>query len=144
MRDRMWSVLVSWAFIGGCLMVMACGDSTPAPPEGEPDAGPGLPDGGTGDEQPSACSVTAPTSCPEPAPGYADVAPIFERRCVACHAGNPGGPWSLADYGHVSDWQDTIRSNVRDCSMPPSDAGIPMTLEERGAILTWIRCGLPR
>jgi uncharacterized membrane protein len=72
------------------------------------------------------------------------VAPIFERRCTGCHAGNPGGSWSLKDYGHVADWQDTIRSNLRDCSMPPPDAGIPMTLEERVSILTWIRCGLPR
>jgi uncharacterized membrane protein len=109
------------------------------------DAGTEAPDGGTGNEEtPSACSVTAPTACPDPAPRYADVAPIFEQRCVICHAGNPGGPWSLKDYGHVADWQDTIRTNVRDCSMPPADAGVPMTIGERVSILTWIRCGLPR
>lgn len=103
-----------------------------------------LPDGGPGDDPTPSCSVPAPTSCPSPAPRYADVAPIFESRCVRCHAGEPGGPWSLADYGHVSDWQDTIRVSMRDCSMPPPDAGVPMTVEERVAILTWIRCGLPR
>jgi len=145
MCDRAWSVIVSWAFIGGCFLVgQACGVPTPVPPGRELDAGPVLPDGGTGDEQPSACSVPAPTSCPDPAPRYVDVAPIFERRCVTCHVGAPGGPWSLADYGHVADWQDTIRVELRDCSMPPSDAGVPMTIEERVAILTWIRCGLPR
>jgi uncharacterized membrane protein len=145
MRGGTWRLIFSsWAFIGGCLGVMACGAPTPAPSGIEPDAGAVLPDAGTGSEQPSTCSVPAPTSCPDPAPRYADVAPIFERRCLTCHSGAPGGPWSLADYGHVADWQDTIRSSMRDCSMPPPDAGIPMTLEERVAILTWIRCGLPR
>lgn len=93
---------------------------------------------------PLGCPVPAPTACPSPAPHYPDVAPIFERRCIICHSGAPGGPWSLADYGHVADWQDTIRTHVRDCTMPPVDAGVPMTSEERLEILTWIRCGLPR
>ncbi|WP_224244574.1 c-type cytochrome [Hyalangium gracile] len=87
--------------------------------------------------------MTAPTSCPEPAPRYADVAPIFQQRCVVCHNGS-GGPWPLDDYGHVSDWQDSIRDYVRECIMPPSDSGVTMTVEERVAILTWLRCGLPR
>jgi hypothetical protein len=133
-----------WALIGCGLLETACGGAAPAPPVNPVDGGTGLPDGGTPGEEPSACSVPAPTACPDPAPRYADVAPIFERRCVICHAGAPGGPWSLADYGHVADWQDTIRANLRDCSMPPPDAGVPMMLEERVAILTWIRCGLPR
>ncbi|HEX8699654.1 MAG TPA: hypothetical protein VF815_12500 [Myxococcaceae bacterium] len=144
MCDRIGSVIVSWAFLGGCLLALACGGSTPAPPQGEPDGGTGVPDAGPGNDQPYTCPVPAPTSCPDPAPRYADVEPIFERRCIVCHAGEPGGPWSLKGYGHVADWQDTIRPHVRECTMPPEDAGISMTLEERLAILTWIRCGLPR
>jgi hypothetical protein len=148
MRDRTWSFIVSWVFIGGCLMTVACGASTPAPPasqEDEVDAGTLPPDGGTGSEPtPSSCAIVAPTTCPDPAPHYPDVAPIFQQRCIICHAGNAGGPWALSDYGHISDWQDTIRSNVLDCTMPPPDAGVPITVEERGAILTWLRCGLPR
>src|SRR5437868_1867863 len=101
MRDRTNGIVTSWAFIFGCLLALACGGGGTT----SPDAGP--PDGGTGDEvTPSACSVPVPTTCPDPAPRYADVAPIFQQRCVTCHAGNPGGPWSLADYGPVSDWQD--------------------------------------
>lgn len=142
MRDRTWNVFGSGALIAGSLLAMACGGSTPTPPVDEVDAGVQVPDGGT--DEPYTCPIPSPTSCPEPAPRYADVAPIFERRCVVCHAGTPGGPWSLADYGHVADWQDTIRPNVRDCTMPPPDAGVSMTLEERSVILTWIRCGLPR
>ena len=144
MCDRIGSVLGAWGLIGACLLLTACGSSTPDPQPGGPDGGTVVPDGGTVDEQPSACAVPAPTSCPEPAPRYADVAPIFERRCTGCHAGNPGGPWSLKDYGHVADWQDTIRAAMRDCSMPPEDAGVTMTVQERVSILTWIRCGLPR
>ena len=143
MRDKSWGGTLPWAVLGGCVLLMACGTSPTTATE--TDAGTVLADGGSGDDPtPSACSVPAPTTCPDPAPRYADVAPVFERRCVVCHAGTPGGPWSLADYGHVADWQDTIRAAMRDCSMPPADAGIPMTLEERLAILTWIRCGLPR
>jgi hypothetical protein len=90
------------------------------------------------------CTVRAPTACPEPPPRYADVLPIFEQRCIICHSGAPNGPWPLDGYEHIADWQDNIRSDMLDCSMPPFDAGVPITLEERMAILTWIRCGLPK
>lgn len=144
MRDKHWKLIVSWMAVSGCLLGTGCGNPAPAPPAAEADAGSLPADGGTGNEPTPSCSVPAPTSCPEPAPHYADVAPIFEQRCVLCHKGDFSGPWPLTDYGHVADWQDSIRSNLLDCSMPPSDAGVPMALEERLAILTWIRCGLPK
>ena len=83
--------------------------------------------------------------CPEPAPVYADVAPIFEQRCAtaACHSGFVGGPWPLRDYEHIADWQDVVRAEVVSCAMPPPDANVPITDEERLQILNWIRCGLP-
>jgi len=90
------------------------------------------------------CDVAAPTACPDPAPRYADVAPIFTTRCVVCHAGNWNGPWPLNTYEHVADWRDTVRANLLDCTMPPRESGIPMTDEERLQILTWIRCNMPR
>jgi hypothetical protein len=31
-----------------------------------------------------------------------------------------------------------------DCSMPPADAGVPLTVEERWAILEFLYCGLPK
>lgn len=140
MGNRMWEALRGGVFISGWLLAQACGGGTPASPGAE-DAGGGSPDAG---QEPSSCLVPAPTACPDPAPRYADVSPLFESRCVRCHNGTPGGPWSLADYAHVADWQDTIRSSLRDCSMPPPDAGVAMTVEERIAILTWIRCDLPK
>ena len=89
--------------------------------------------------------VTPPTECPSPAPTFADVAPIIGERCSGpCHSGTPNGPWPLATYQHVADWQDDIRSRLLTCGMPPLDGGVPITTAERIAILTWIRCGLPR
>src|SRR2546423_14720707 len=52
-------------------------------------ARPLAPDGGT------AC-VDPPTTCTRAALQYADVKPIFDRRCATCHrASDPNGPWPL-------------------------------------------------
>jgi len=105
---------------------------------------PGSPASDAASEDPLVCSVTAPVACPSAVPGYAaDVAPIIERRCLSCHSGSTLGPWPLTAYQHVADWQDMIRSQLLDCTMPPPEAGIPMTNAERLSILLWIRCGLP-
>lgn len=90
------------------------------------------------------CTAVAPTACPSPAPSYADVAPIIERRCASCHSPHWTGPWPLDTYGHVADWQDTIRSMLLTCSMPPADAGGPLPDDESALILGFIRCGLPK
>lgn len=87
------------------------------------------------------CPVPAPTSCPQPAPRYPEVAPIVKQRCVGCHDGAPGGPWPLTDYPHVADWWDLIRADLTACTMPPADGGVAMTAPERIAVLTWILCG---
>lgn len=88
------------------------------------------------------CTVTAPTECPDPAPRYADVAPIIGKYCASpCHYGVPGGPWPLTDYEHVADWQDIVRDQVLTCAMPPPEERSDITDAERVAILTWIRCG---
>lgn len=89
------------------------------------------------------CDVPAPTVCPDPPPRFADVAPLFQQRCVPCHFGAEGGPWPLITYRHVTDWYDFVRDDIRDCSMPPPDSGIPMTSDERQAVLTWLLCGFP-
>jgi hypothetical protein len=102
-------------------------------------------DAGQGGEPPVAsCAVEAPRACTEPKPGYDDVSPILKERCVLCHSGAAGGPWPLTSYGHVADWQNEIRDQVSRCSMPPADAGVPITSDERAKLLMWIRCGTPR
>lgn len=134
------AALRALAALAWCFVEMGCGTSNADTPE--PDAGPS---DGVGDSSlvdPS-CMVQAPTSCPSPAPTYEDVTPIFEARCIICHSGAIDGPWPLTAYEHVADWQDAIRAELLDCSMPPPDAGVPITKDERLAILNWIRCGLP-
>ena len=113
----------------GCVLA-ACGGS-----------GSGGPDGGVVVE----CQtrpVTAPTTCPEPAPRYSDVQPIFQQRCSQCHSGTTD-QWPLTDYAHVASWYDIIPPQLVNCSMPPLDAGVPMTNQERVSILTWLHCGFP-
>jgi hypothetical protein len=98
------------------------------------------------------CLTTPPTSCPTPPVTYSMVKPIFDARCVSvCHNGTTPDPknnnepiWGLVEYSHISDWRDTIRREIAACSMPPPEAGVPMTIEERKAIMEFIRCGLPQ
>ncbi len=101
-------------------------------------------EGGEGHAEQAVCAPTAPTECPDPAPHYPDVAPIFERRCASCHNNVPGQQWPLNTYGHVADWASFIRDELLQCSMPPADSGVNMTPEERDQILVWVRCGYPK
>lgn len=86
------------------------------------------------------CALIAPTECPDPAPRYADVAPIFERRCASCHNTTPGAEWPLDSYNHVVDWGPFVRDELLRCSMPPADSGVTLTPDEGQQILAWIRC----
>src|SRR5262245_15303976 len=106
------SVLRAVRTFAACAALPGCG--TPAelaampsdvdPTESAPsDSGPD-PSDASPDARPASCSVTAPTSCPDPAPHYADVMPIFRDRCVICHSGAVDGPWALTDYEHIADW----------------------------------------
>jgi hypothetical protein len=115
----------------------ACGPARGGAPDASADAAAGDDGGG------QTCSVEAPTTCSDPPTRYADVAPLFERHCVPCHFGTPGGPWPLTSYKHAVDWQDIIRTAMLECTMPPADGGGVMSNEDRLAILTWIRCGYP-
>jgi len=92
---------------------------------------------------PRVCAIQAPTACPEPAPTYVDVEPIFGARCVVCHDGVANGPWPLNSYGHVASWRDSIRAVLLGCVMPPVDSGMSIPDQESLLILTWIRCGMP-
>jgi hypothetical protein len=97
---------------------------------------PGPADGG----EPFECTVSAPTSCEQPQLRWVDVQPVVQKNCGPCHDGS-GDQWPLNSYTDVADWADTVRDWVADCSMPPQDAGIPMTDAEKLVILDWLRCG---
>ena len=110
---------------------------TPSDSGSSEDGGPLLPDGGRRRQLVAAnCSGVVPT--------YAQLTPVFTRACVVCHDDAAGGPWPLTTYQHVADWQDQVRSEILNCTMPPLDAGIPITWDERQAIFTWVRCGRPK
>jgi hypothetical protein len=132
---------------------LACGDSE-SPPSKPPsrDAGAEPLDGEVEDAENAGdgglvlvtdCKAMAPRSCPDPSPHWADVYPIFMRRCVSCHNG-AGEQWPLNAYEHVADWYGEIRAQMLACTMPPVDSGIEMPLEDRQTILSWIRCGFPK
>lgn len=103
-------------------------------PSDELDAGPGT----------FECTVEPPTECPDPPPRYADVSPIFKKRCASCHVSEWTGPWPLDTYSHIADWADTIRDMLVHCTMPPPEAGTPLPNEESEQILTWIKCNTPK
>ncbi len=90
------------------------------------------------------CNVAAPSACPDPMPTYDTIEPIIEKHCLACHYGQPMGPWPLTSYEHVADWYDIIRGAMLNCTMPPPEATTTMTVAERTQLLEWLRCGYPR
>jgi hypothetical protein len=110
------------------------------------------PDGGGGDTGETTCTMMSAVACPNPPVNYGKIQPIVQARCVnVCHNGMTPDPndktmniWALTDYRHLKDWESTVREAVGNCSMPPADAGVPVTVEERKAILEFIRCGLPQ
>ena len=135
--------------LGLLLVLAACGASSDDPPS--PDAGAsGKPaagslaagSGGSSSSPAQGCPLTPPSACPEPKPSYADVKPIFEQRCYACHDGNHM-QWPLTSYQHVADWFGEVRAQMVACTMPPASAKSDMTVSERMRILDWIRCGYP-
>ena len=48
-----------------------------------------------------------------------DVAPIFYRRCVACHRPGEVAPMSLQDYKSARPWARSILEAARGGKMPP-------------------------
>ncbi len=90
------------------------------------------------------CNPVAPTECPDPAPHYPDIAPIFASRCASCHTGTANAQWPLDQYEHVADWASFIHDELLQCTMPPADSGVDMTPDEREQILIWLRCGYPK
>jgi hypothetical protein len=156
MRGSISKITMALVLVGGCWAAAGCaGDDG-----GTPDGGGGSGGGGSGGSGPSmdaggdtgsvSCTAEAPTACPNPPVTYGKVEPIFQARCVSlCHNDRTIDPvadaaiWGFTDYKHAKDWNDLIRPAMIGCSMPPVEAGVPMTIEERRVILEWIRCDGP-
>ncbi len=105
-------------------------------------------DGSVDHEGGATCvNVAAPTSCPDPPVVFDDVRRIIGQRCsTPCHNGAPanGSQWPLMTYEDMEHWENEIRAALLSCTMPPLDAGVGITADEKLAILTWLKCDLPR
>jgi hypothetical protein len=93
------------------------------------------------------CPNVLPAACPSPAPSYeTDVLPIFEQRCYMCHADGgittSGSGIDLGSYAQVYMLRGDVTSEVNACKMPPATATQP-TLEQRTALLGWLKCNAP-
>jgi hypothetical protein len=85
---------------------------------------------------------------------YGDtIAPILEKRCVACHLPNGIGPWAMTSYEMIRGFSPMIREVVRTRRMPPWEvdtsladihAARGLTVEERKTLVHWIEAGSPR
>jgi hypothetical protein len=109
--------------------------------------------GGNADSGSTACFAgPLPVGCPTAVVTYGQVEGILKRRCVdSCHNMMTPDPkknnepiWSLATYRHAVDWADTIRETINHCMMPPQEAQIPITIEERTLLVNWVNCKTPQ
>jgi hypothetical protein len=113
--------------------------------------------------QPVSVAATASTGAPIAFPGRSaqnakltyvkDVAPILEKRCVACHSTGGIGPFAMSSYEMVKGFSPMIREVIRTDRMPPYNAdphvgtfsdSKNMTPEEIKTIVHWVEAGSPR
>jgi len=152
--------LAGWIFFFASAVapIFACGGDSPSSNSTEHD-GAGGAGGSAGSEstspldgsdttdasQPAGCPYQAPQTCPASTPTYqADVLPILQTKCNDCHTGADGGPWPLTDYQLVVDWKISILGDLECNTMPPADAGLALTSDERSTLLAWLVCGTPQ
>jgi peroxiredoxin len=81
-----------------------------------------------------------------------DIAPILNRRCVACHRPGDIGPFALTDYRQAAGWSAMIAEVVDDGRMPPWHASADhgrfandarLGIEEKRAVAGWVADGAP-
>lgn len=82
-----------------------------------------------------------------------DVAPILEKRCVACHEEGGIGPFAMNSYAVVKGFSPMIVETIRTDRMPPYHAdphvghfsdSKRMTPDEIKTIVHWVEAGSPR
>ena len=82
-----------------------------------------------------------------------DVAPILEKRCVACHEEGGIGPFAMSNYAVVKGFSPMIAETIRTDRMPPYHAdphvgtfsdSKRLTPEETKTLIHWIEAGSPR
>ena len=82
-----------------------------------------------------------------------DVAPILEKRCVACHEEGGIGPFAMNSYAVVKGFSPMIAETIRTDRMPPYHAdphvgtfsdSKRLTPEETKTLVHWVEAGSPR
>lgn len=83
-----------------------------------------------------------------------DVAPILERRCLACHRPGAVGPFALTSFDEAKGRAKMIASVVEHGIMPPWNADArfdgmfanqrKLTPAEKETLLAWVAQGMPR
>ena len=82
-----------------------------------------------------------------------DVAPILEKRCVACHEEGGIGPFAMNSYAMVKGFAPMINEVIRTDRMPPYHAdphvgkfsdSKRMTPDEIKTLVHWVQAGAPR
>ncbi len=96
------------------------------------------------DDRAGLCPNDLPTFCGV-APSWAtQVSPVFARTCGTCHG--PGGVEAarpFVTWNDVSARQTSVLTQIYGCAMPLPDAGVSLTMAERGVVLEWLTCGAP-
>ena len=104
-----------------------------------------------------AAVIGAPTpAVAQTAPTFTkDVAPIFQRKCEACHRPDSIAPMSLVTYQQARPWARSIKARVSEHSMPPFqiDKTVGVTKfknddslsdAELATIVKWVDAGAPQ
>jgi hypothetical protein len=82
-----------------------------------------------------------------------DIAPILEKRCVACHEEGGIGPFAMNSYAMVKGFAPMIAETIRTDRMPPYHAdphvgkfsdSKRMTPDEIKTLVHWVDAGAPR
>ena len=82
----------------------------------------------------------------------ADVAPIVQEKCQACHRPGQVGPFSLLSYDDARKWATSIAEVVEDRRMPPWHADPryghfsndrSLTARQRATLMAWVEQGSP-
>jgi hypothetical protein len=86
-----------------------------------------------------------PARCEGPPPSFeAEVQPVLQRRCFACHAkdGEAADEHDFSRFSTLRAQRSSVADEVSSCSMPPP--GKPQLSEDEAtALLRWVACGAP-
>ena len=72
-----------------------------------------------------------------------DVLPIFKNVCANCHApGETEASIPLTTYPQIQVWVGELNNQVfLSCLMPPPNAPVPLSDDQRQTLLVWLTCG---